>query len=92
LRETLDLVQPKTAVARALTRAGRQAVKTVTDALSVARSNLPLRQPCGASRRRGHPVKPEAKLLAEIKQTIAGQPDLQISLGARVDPATSPRI
>jgi transposase len=41
LREALDLVQPrKTTIALALARAGQHAVKTIADALGVARSNL----------------------------------------------------
>jgi putative transposase len=75
LREALDLVQPKkTAVARALARARRHAVKTLADALGVARSNLAFPASVAAPACRGRPPKPETELLAEIKQTIAGQP------------------
>jgi putative transposase len=50
-------------------------VKTVADALGVARSNLVAQARTAASRRRrGRPPQPEAELLAEIKQAIAGQP------------------
>jgi putative transposase len=48
-------------------------VKTVTDALGVARSNLAA-QARTAARRRGRRPQPEAELLAEIKQVVAGQP------------------
>jgi transposase len=42
LREALDLVRPKKPTAAlALARAGRHAGKTISDALGVARSNLP---------------------------------------------------
>ena len=74
LREALDLVQPKKAVARALVHAGRHAVKTVADALGVARSNLAVSARAVLLRRRGRLPQREAQLLAEIKQTIAGQP------------------
>ena len=50
-------------------------MKTVTDTLGVARSNLAvqasLQRP---SWRRGRPPQPEAELVAEIKALIAGQP------------------
>jgi len=50
-------------------------VKTIADTLGVARSNLAVQANTGVPvRRRGHPAKPEAELLAEIKQTIADQP------------------
>jgi hypothetical protein len=47
-------------------------VKTIADALGVARSNLA--NTGVPARRRGRPAKPEAELLAEIKQIIADQP------------------
>jgi putative transposase len=50
-------------------------VKTIANALGIARSNLAA--PANAAepaRRRGRPAKPEAELLAEIKQTISDQP------------------
>jgi transposase InsO family protein len=75
LREALDQAQPKKAVARALADAGRYAVKTIADALGVARSNLAVQANAAMpARRRGRPAKPEAELLAEIKQIIVGQP------------------
>jgi transposase len=40
LRDALELMQPKTAVAVPLARSGRHTVKTVADTLGVARSNL----------------------------------------------------
>ena len=50
-------------------------MKTLADALGVARSNLACQTTAAPPRRRrGRPAKPEAELLAEIKQTIAGQP------------------
>ena len=39
LREALDLVQPKKAIARALTRAGRHAMKTIANALGLKPSD-----------------------------------------------------
>jgi putative transposase len=48
-------------------------VKTIADTIGVARSNL-AGKPIAAPRRRGRPPQPEAELLAEIKQVIAGQP------------------
>jgi putative transposase len=49
-------------------------VKTIADALGVARWNLVAQATVTASRRRGRPAQPEDELLAEIKQVIAGQP------------------
>jgi len=49
-------------------------VKTVADTLGVARSNLAAPRAAAAGRRRGRPPRPEAELLAEIKEAIAGQP------------------
>jgi putative transposase len=50
-------------------------VKTIADTLEVARSNLAVQANTAVpARRRGRPAKPEAELLAEIKQIIAGQP------------------
>jgi len=50
-------------------------VKTIADALGVARSNLAVQANAAMpARRRGRPAKPETELLAEIKQIIAGQP------------------
>jgi putative transposase len=50
-------------------------VKTVADALGVARSNLAVQANAAMpARRRGRPAKPATELLAEIKQIIAGQP------------------
>jgi hypothetical protein len=47
-------------------------VKTITDALGVARSNLVTGTTAAAPpRRRGCRPQPEAELLAEIKATIA---------------------
>ena len=50
-------------------------MKAIAEALGVARSNL-IAQTTAATprRRRGRRPRPEAELLAEIKQTIAGQP------------------
>jgi putative transposase len=48
-------------------------VKTVADALGVARSNLAVHASTTV-RRRGRRPQPEAELLAEIKQVVAGQP------------------
>jgi putative transposase len=48
-------------------------VKTIADTLGVARSNLAA-QAIIAPRGGGRPPQPEAELLAEIKQVIAGQP------------------
>jgi len=59
-------------IARALVDTGRHAVKTVADTLGVARSNLAPRTAAGCQR--GRPPRPEAELLAEIKEAIAGQP------------------
>jgi putative transposase len=49
-------------------------VKTIADALGVARSNLAARATAAPHRRRGRPPQPETGLLTEIKQVIAGQP------------------
>jgi len=50
-------------------------VKTIADGLGVARSNLIAQATAGGPRRRrGRRAQPEAELLAEIKETIAGQP------------------
>jgi putative transposase len=50
-------------------------VKTIADALGVARSNLAVQENTAVpARRRGRSAKPETELLAEIKQIIAGQP------------------
>jgi putative transposase len=49
-------------------------MKTIADALGMARSNLIVQAAAAAPRRRGRRPQPEAELLAEIKQTIAGQP------------------
>jgi putative transposase len=50
-------------------------VKTIAEALGVARSNLVAQRTAAAPhRRRGRRPRPEAELLAEIKETIAGQP------------------
>jgi len=50
-------------------------VKTIADALGVARSSLVTQARAAARhRRRGRRPQPEAELLAEIKETIAGQP------------------
>jgi putative transposase len=49
-------------------------VKTIADALGVARSNLVCQATAASPRRRGRRPQPEGELLAEIKQTIAGQP------------------
>ena len=50
-------------------------MKTIADTLGVARSNLAVQAKTGVPvRRRGRPAKPEAELLAEIKQIIADQP------------------
>jgi putative transposase len=48
-------------------------VKTIADTLGVARSNLAA-EAIVTARRRGRSPQPEAGLLAEIKQVIAGQP------------------
>jgi putative transposase len=48
-------------------------VKTIADALGVARSNL-VAQAGATPPRRGRPPQPEDELLAEIRQVIAGQP------------------
>jgi putative transposase len=48
-------------------------VKTIADTIGVARSNLAAKAKV-ALRRRGRPPQPEAEVLAEIKQVIAGQP------------------
>jgi transposase-like protein len=76
LREALDLVQPKkTAVAVALARSRGYAVKTVAEALGVARSNLVVRVAAETTRqRRGRRPAPEDQLLAEISEIIATQP------------------
>jgi putative transposase len=64
----------KTVVAVALAGAGRHAVKTISDALGVARSNLAAQAaPKRARQRRGRRPQPEDELLAEIKEAIAGQ-------------------
>jgi putative transposase len=50
-------------------------VKTVTDTLGVARSNLAVPATAAAPRRRrGRPPQPEAGLLTEIREAVAGQP------------------
>jgi putative transposase len=48
-------------------------VKTIADALGVARSNLAAKTSV-APRRRGRRPQPEAELLAEIRRVIAVQP------------------
>ena len=48
-------------------------MKAIADALGVARSNLAAKTSV-APRQLGRPPQPEAELLAEIKQVIAGQP------------------
>ena len=75
LREALDLMQPKkTAVALALARSRRHAMKTIADALRVARSNLAVQAIAAPRQGRGRRPQPDAELLAEIKGIIAGQP------------------
>jgi putative transposase len=49
-------------------------VKRIADALGVARSNLAVQARAVSPQRRGRRPQPEAELLGEIKQTIAGQP------------------
>jgi putative transposase len=49
-------------------------VKTIADALGVARSNLVAPATVTAPRCRGRPPQPDDELVAEIKQVIAGQP------------------
>jgi len=50
-------------------------VKTISDALGVARSNLTAQAAAKTARqRRGRRPQPEDELLAEIKEIIAGQP------------------
>ena len=50
-------------------------MKTVSDALGVARSNLAVQLAANATRqRRGRRPQPEGDLLAEIKETMAAQP------------------
>jgi hypothetical protein len=59
----------------ALAGTGRHAVKTIADALGVARSNLAVQAVPGRTRqRRGPRPQPETELVAEIKALIAGQP------------------
>ena len=67
LRDALDLVQPKkSAVAVALAGTGRHAVKTITDTLGVARSNLAVQTaPERTRQRRGRRPQPEAELVVE---------------------------
>jgi hypothetical protein len=90
LREALALAQPKKpAVALAVVRLGRYAMKTVADTLDVARSNLAAQVAIIASRqRRGRRPQPDAVLLAEITAIIARQlkvltlpPDVSSVLG-----------
>jgi hypothetical protein len=64
LREALDLVQPK--------KTDCCALKTLADALGVARPNLASAKTV-ATPPGGRPAKPEGELLAEIKQTVAGE-------------------
>jgi transposase-like protein len=64
----------KKAVARALAREGRHALKIAADALGVARSNRVCQATAASPQHRGRRPQPEAELLAEIRQTIAGQP------------------
>jgi putative transposase len=49
-------------------------MKTIADALGVARRNLVVQAATAPRRRRGRPPQPEVELLAEIKQVIVGQP------------------
>ncbi len=49
-------------------------MKTVADALGVARSNLAAPASAAAPRRRGRQPQPEAELLVEIQAIIAGMP------------------
>ena len=50
-------------------------MKTIADTLGVVRSNLVAQATAGApDRRRGRRSQPEAPLLAEINEVIAGQP------------------
>ena len=49
-------------------------MKTVADTLGVARSNLAAPVTAASRSRRGRRPQPEAELLAEIKQVIAGMP------------------
>jgi putative transposase len=49
-------------------------MKTIADALGVARSNLAVQAIAAPRQRRGRRPQPDAELLAEIKATIAGLP------------------
>ena len=49
-------------------------MKTISDALGVARSNLTAQATAAAPRRRGRLPQPEDEVLAEVKQVIAAQP------------------
>jgi putative transposase len=65
-------------------------VKTIADALGVARSNLGAQAIAAPRQRRGRRPQPDAELLAEIKEIIAGMP----TYGYRrvpPHPATPPR-
>src|SRR5947207_1681395 len=75
LREALDLATKKTAVAVTPARAGRHAMKAISDTLGVARSNLAMPAASGRTRKwRGRHPQPEAALVTEIKTLIPGQP------------------
>lgn len=49
-------------------------MKTIADALDVARSNLAVQAIAAPRQRRGRRPQPDAELLAEIKEIIAGLP------------------
>jgi len=74
LREALDVAQAKKDCCAPLAGTRRHTVKTIADALGVARSNLAAQAIAAAPCRRGRPPQPETELLTEIKQVIAGQP------------------
>jgi putative transposase len=49
-------------------------MKRIAETLGVARSNLAVQAIAAPRRRRGRPPQPDAELLAEIKEIIAGMP------------------
>ena len=49
-------------------------MKRIAETLEVARSNLAVQAIAAPHRRRGRPPQPDAELLAEIKEIIAGMP------------------
>jgi putative transposase len=88
LRDALDLAQPKNGRCTRPRRYETTPPEGDRRTLGVARSNL-VAQAAATPCRRGRPPQPEADLLAEIKQVIAGQPTYGYRRGHALFPTTS---